>query len=466
MSVKSTTLVLIVVLALSNLLTICYFITSDKLNINHTATSKRGNIPSHVGTIKKKRKVASSLEEDMKRCSLAMGMSRDELKELRSVAKKARIFLDALQSVWPQHFLPTFKNPCWYPNFTLTSSAERELEENLQDTHLLQKSQVIQMINVIKTEPNTESHHLFCLPHFFIAGFPKSGTTSLHETLSKHPQIFAPNVKEPHWWTRIPLGDMDPKFLKLVAVRYPLYFRSAANKLSRDFGQSITYDGTQSLLWDSNFLSDVNHLDYCVTPAIVSRILPDAKFIVLMRNPVTREYSNFFYLCQRGQLGGVKSMREDPPTRFHHAARTTVNTLNSCLEVGNHSLPWCLGELNSLQGGCGYIGGRFSIGLYYAHLLKWFQFYPRGNFLFLRTEDMHKEPHKMMTQITEFLEVDRVSGNDARQWLSKEANAQQVYRVSKYKMKPETKELLRHFYQPYNELLVNLIGDERFKSLT
>ena len=100
-------------------------------------------------------------------------------------------------------------------------------------------------------------------PIFFLAGFPKSGTTSLHATLNKHPQVLAPNVKEPHRWTRIPLADMNPDYLKLVAMRYPLYFISAASKLDKNFKQGITYDGTQSLLWDSNFLSEINNIDYC-----------------------------------------------------------------------------------------------------------------------------------------------------------------------------------------------------------
>ena len=95
-----------------------------------------------------------------------------------------------------------------------------------------------------------------------------------------------------------------------------------------------------------------------------------------MRNPVTREYFNFFYLCDRGQPAGLRKLQNDPPSRFHHEASAAINTLNICLEAGNHSLPWCLGEINSLQEGCGYISGQLAIGLYYVPLYKWFQFYP------------------------------------------------------------------------------------------
>ena len=51
----------------------------------------------------------------------------------------------------------------------------------------------------------------------------------------------------------------------------------------------ITYDGSQSTLWDSNFF--YKGQEYCVMPAVISRVLPNAKFIIVMRNPVTSLYS-------------------------------------------------------------------------------------------------------------------------------------------------------------------------------
>ena len=406
-----------------------------------------------------------SLMDDMKHCSLAIEMMEEELNELENVAKKAQLFLDALRSVFPRNFSQKLKNPCWYPNFTLVPDSERILEDNICPAKQLDQLQQAELVGLFKgllrPELNAGSHQLLCLPHFFLAGFPKSGTTSLHEALRSHPQIVPPAVKEPHWWTRIPSYDMDTDYLKLVAIRYPLYFKSLAREIGGGSspGKRITYDGTQSLLWGSIFFSEINYLDYCATPAIMSRILPDAKFIVLMRNPTTREYSNFFYMCQRDKLNHIS--QGDPPSQFHHAATIAIARLHKCLAAGNHSLLWCLGDLNSLQRGCGYIGRRLDIGMYYVHLHKWMQFYPRENFLFLKTEDMRKDPRQMMAQITEFLGVDPINDQHAKQWLSVEANVQEDYRT-KFKMKPETEELLNDFYKPYNKLLVNLTGSGRF----
>jgi len=48
-----------------------------------------------------------------------------------------------------------------------------------------------------------ERDQLICLPSFFLAGFPKSRTSTFHEMLSLHPYIEALSVKEPQWWTRL-----------------------------------------------------------------------------------------------------------------------------------------------------------------------------------------------------------------------------------------------------------------------
>lgn len=480
MGSRSTIIVVLGLLSLLSLLSLCYFlalycngavIEVDKpFKLAHQVFASARQRTVKI-TISESNflsiKGGYSLVDDMKRCSLAIGMMEEELNELESVAKKAQLFLDTLRLVFPRKFSQEFKNPCWYTNFTVMPYIERMLEDNICPAKQLNPSQQAQLLRtfndtLVIPELNTGAQQLLCLPYFFLAGFPKSGTTSLHAALCRHPQIVPPAAKEPHWWTRIPHYNMDPDYLKLAAIWYSLYFKPLAREITgsgSSRGQSVTHDGTQSLLWGSIFSSEINYLDYCATPAIVSRILPDAKFIVLMRNPTTREYSNFFYMCQWDKLNQIS--QGDPPTQFHHAATIAIDRLHKCQVVGNHSLLWCLGDLNSLQRGCGYIGRRLNIGMYYVHLHKWMQFYPWESFLFLKTEDMRKEPTRMMAQITEFLGLDRVSDQHAQQWLSVEANVQEDYR-KRFKMKPETEKLLNDFYKPYNRLLVNMTGSRRF----
>ncbi len=66
----------------------------------------------------------------------------------------------------PSTMLQNFKNPCW---------AEKTTDNILQ---------------------------LRCFPYFYLAGFPKSGTTDLYNEIIKHPMIAQSIQKEPHWWTK------------------------------------------------------------------------------------------------------------------------------------------------------------------------------------------------------------------------------------------------------------------------
>ena len=47
---------------------------------------------------------------------------------------------------------------------------------------------------------NSTTHAARALPNFFIAGAPKSGTTSLYHYLDQHPQIYMSPIKEPHYF--------------------------------------------------------------------------------------------------------------------------------------------------------------------------------------------------------------------------------------------------------------------------
>lgn len=382
-----------------------------------------------------KTRAVSHLMDDMRRCSLAMGMTREDLRELQNVATKVQMFLDVLQTIIPPHFSKKFKNPCWE-------------EINSRQSK----------------KPNS-----FCLPYFFLAGFPECGTTSLHFTLSQHPQIFAPGRKEPHWWTRVALRDMKPKFMRNIIMKYLNYFELPVSEgVTHPEVQKwmITYDGTQSTLWDSNFFSDATQLDYCAMPAILSRVLPNGKLMVIMRNPVTRIYSDYYRVCHDVHVGEwPKEMQEDPAKHFHTTIERDIRIFNNCLMSNNHSLPWCIGKLHTLPTECGNVGERLLIGLYYIHLHKWMQFYPRENFLFLRTEDIKREPHRMITQITEFLEVDTVSEVQAKTWFSSVLHARKEYTEidpDKLVMRPESKTLLEDFFKPYNAILADFIGDQRF----
>lgn len=101
------------------------------------------------------------------------------------------------------------------------------------------------------------------IPDFFIVGAPKCGTTALYSYLSTHPAIFMPQLKEPHFFCR----DF-PSFGKIRDLdSYVGLFEKAQPGLMTG----------EASVW------------YLFSEIAVPRILefrPDAKIIVMLRNPV------------------------------------------------------------------------------------------------------------------------------------------------------------------------------------
>ena len=298
---------------------------------------------------------------------------------------------------------------------------------------------------------------LLCLPAFFLAGFPKSGTTSLHMALYRHRTIAKPYVKEPHWWTRMPLADLDQNYLRLALTRYLQYFYDEANASVRRNHQLLVYDGSQSTLWDSNFF--VNNQDYCAMPTAISHTLPASKFIVVMRNPVTRTFSHYLYSCSQYPFDN-NWLRSNISKLFHERVVAEVRYFNKCLS-SNRTVFECASDRKfsiDNKKPCGALGYRLVVSLYYVHLTKWMHFFPRENFLFLRLEDMSKDPQTFMGSITAFLGIVNLSSNRARRLFTHRENKRRV----QIRMLPETWALLYEFFHPFNQKLVELTGDKRF----
>ena len=417
---------------------------------------------------------AAAISNDMERCSMTMGISKKHLRmrklQLGKIARSAAQFLDVVNSIVPKSFLPDMKNPCWYSNVSHTASSNSYLIENLRPEvgkgvpkHALDKlTQTI--LN------NTGRKTLLCLPYFFIAGFPKSATTTLDVGIRKHPQIVGPTDKEPHWWARgLHFKDDLQDNGVLSVVTYTLFFTPLADILdsSNVGGGFVTYDASQSTLWDSPYTESGQ--DYCVLPALISRILPGAKFVVLMRNPVDRLISHFIWSCKYHHGNDVSKwpahVVRNGPDVFHEQVVRITEWFIDCLET--MSLFECVNSRDfnttfNSETPCGTIGHRLSIGVYFVHLSKWLQFYTKEQFLFLRMEDFVSGPFETLSQVTNFLGVSPVTRSEAERWFSEKTNQRDALAKSAFHIQDSTVELLKSFYRPYNLLLSELLDDDRF----
>ena len=417
------------------------------------------------------------IREALHKCSLAMGVTNISVLEIKNtfmkVLNKAENFLKQIRLLLPQNFSTEYKNPCWQAeqtNFPLNDSLEKLM--TLLPTIVQRKLNRYAHLMTKQAHRGTEDKLILCLPYFFLAGFPKSATTTIHTVLVNQSQILAPYVKEPHWWTRKHVMGCTKACTKDITTSFMLYtlnFRRLSLLVGGNGDQSmndqlITFDGSQSMLWDSHFFVDGQ--DFCAMPAVISKVLPNAKFIVVMRNPVTRLFSHFLYSCQY-QYGlsmdmWPPEMKREPAELFHNGITKDIEMFNKC--INNSSVFECVSSISANthlkeEGSCPKIRYRLTVGLYAVHIRKWLQFFPIHNFLFLKMEDITKDSYATMRSITDFLGIEAVPRDIAAKLLHRRENGSPIHVPT---MLTRSLKLLEDFYHPYNRELAKLLNNDRF----
>ena len=406
----------------------------------------------------------ASIQQDLERCSLTLNVSIETLstdkEHLKDVAKSVSSLSKAMVSILSENVSKQYMNPCW----TLSLPHYETMNKQLPSTNSVTDRKETQL----SRKHGKGNRSFICMPYFFIAGFPKSGTTSLHTALRQMPQIVGPTNKEPHWWTRAHLGDTTDlhHHLQQTVLKYFSYFTPASKAIKYN-PSVVTYDGSQSILWDSNFFGK-RHRDYCAMPVLLSRILPRVKFIVLMRNPVSRLYSMFMYQCSERYGPNVSNwpniaLGKNPADFFHKKVEEAIDGFNKCLE--HQSLYECVSEYRFFESKCSGVGAKLIVSIYYIHLKKWLQFYKKEQFLFLKTEDLETRSEVVLSNVTNFLGLNPVSSAVARELLAERVNQNDLKAQGNsslaLSMREDTRKLLEDFYRPYNVQLARLVNDHR-----
>jgi len=117
----------------------------------------------------------------------------------------------------------------------------------------------------------------YSLPNLYIPGAGKSGTSTLHELLNEHPKICMSTRKEPHFWTKL-------NFDYYTDQEFEEYTDLFTKQNCDYFGESST--------------------GYFCFPEFIKRIKiyykDSPKFIIILRNPIDRIYSHYWWLRSLG----------------------------------------------------------------------------------------------------------------------------------------------------------------------
>jgi hypothetical protein len=194
------------------------------------------------------------------------------------------------------------------------------------------------------------------LPNFLIIGAQKSGTTWLAHNLRQHPDVFMTDF-EIHYF------DKDYNFKKGVEW-YKEHFKAAK-------GEKAIGEKTPDYLW-ANGRGVEGHL-----PDVhrnVHGTLPEAKLIVVLRNPVERAIAAVHHIICSGRISPLHSIDE-----------------------------LLLGRKRYLVEGHGVI----DYGMYYRQIKAYHEYFDPGRILTLIfEEDVVQEPVSGLLKVCSFLGID------------------------------------------------------------
>ena len=394
-------------------------------------------------------------------CSAYNGSS-----ECTSTCKALRRNIDALKTLLPHKFSHEHRNPCWYSSLHIPPSLSRHFN-TIKAVRWPVFDSTIRSEQVVKrtlSTVNNQQHQkrLLCLPYVYLAGFPKCGTTALYHLLVQHPLVAQPLRKEGHFWsTFLQNGTYTDK--QLHALWYLHHFMRAANQISES-PQSITIDGSPSTLWTVPRGYKRNP-DLCMISSVIANVTPTAKFIVVMRNPVKRLFSDYWFFCshqnwkRNGQVVVPQHYTENGKQIFHNLTTEAIQQFQSCVATGVSILE-CVHRTTTTTD-CFHL--RLGLGMYYFYVICWLATVSHERFLFLRSEDLAVDPYSALRKVWAFLNLTSQSRKEVeslkKTWNSNDWIKSEKYR-DRFAMLPQTEKMLRDFYAPYNKLLAQLLSDD------
>lgn len=201
------------------------------------------------------------------------------------------------------------------------------------------------------------------LPNFLIIGAPKAGTTALYHYLKEHPQIYMSPVKEPKFFAlegkqidfRGP-GDLKKDYVTDIEAYSALF-----NNVSQEVAIGEASPG---------------YLHSTEAPERIRHYIPDAKLIVIIRDPVERAYSHFLSLVRQDL---------EPLTDFMQAMEAEEERI-----LNKWSPRWLYKQR----------------GFYYDQLKRYFDLFDRNQIRVYIHKDFKNNSVGVLQDIFQFLDVD------------------------------------------------------------
>lgn len=199
--------------------------------------------------------------------------------------------------------------------------------------------------------------------NLLILGTQKAGTTSLYEYIKQHPDLYFSDVKEVTYFVEDELYNKSED-----------YYHSFFTKVSNEKIIASAY---------------VHMLPCKKAIKRVKEYNPNMKFIIMVRDPVSRAYSAYNYAIKNGW--------EDENNSFEDALSLEKERIKN--------------EEYDLM--------YFENGMYYKHIKSWQQDFAKENFLIIKDTELRDNPKDVLEKIFNFLDIDHRNDIDTSQEFNK-----------------------------------------------
>jgi len=364
---------------------------------------------------------------------------------------------------------------CWYSSniHSLPSSLNLKVKNVYSYKNLSMQFPEIELKAILNSvsELNISTVSIFptkkhlCLPLVYLIGFPKCGTSLLYTYIASHPLFAKPRYKEGQFWRDV-IKIKSLRYRELNLLIYLYHFLEASKEISKN-NRKFTIDASASTVYAVSSNYDSYEEGVCTVPYLLQHALPNTKILVILRNPVDRLWSDYWYFCSRfswrvnGEYRIPNHIPNIAPILFHNLTLKAIKEFNDCI-TKSHTEIYCAVAESPIPDhsiACDHL--RLGLSIYYFHLIKWFNVFPRKQIKIVRLEDLSISRVATMNTVWNFLGINQMFTlpkflKNTNSWIKSP-----VYKNS-FVLLPETKLLLENFFKPFNRKLSVLLDDERY----
>jgi hypothetical protein len=214
--------------------------------------------------------------------------------------------------------------------------------------------------------PRLATQRWRALPDALIIGAQRCGTSSLFKYLGRHPDVTPSYRKEVGYFS---VGyHLGPPWYR---AHFPLelYRRARVGSPPR-----LSFEATPDYLLDPR------------APERAAQLVPHARIIILLRDPVERALSQYDHNRRLGlESLPVEQALERERERLAGAMQELLRRPEGPLPVDFRR--------------CSYVAR----GMYAAQIQRWFEHFPRERVLVVRSEDFYSDTGRSFQEITSFL---------------------------------------------------------------